>query len=117
MMIGFGIPLSFVTLAFLFSTSISLVFSFYLSSVREGCCLFILVILENLKLKFMSTIRLGDIAQISCRNYSGTIQFHEWLGDSWVLFHIHLILPVCTTELGVLANCTGYSKGILKSSL
>jgi alkyl hydroperoxide reductase subunit AhpC len=66
----------------------------------------------------MSTIRLGDIAQIS-ETTQGTIQFHEWLGDSWgVLSHPSDFTPVCTTELGTVANYyPEFQKGILKSSL
>lgn len=52
-------------------------------------------------------IRLGDTApNFTAETTAGTIDFHEWLGDSWgILFsHPKDYTPVCTTELGAAAR-------------
>ncbi len=52
-------------------------------------------------------IRLGDTApDFTAETTAGTIEFHKYLGDSWgVLFsHPKDYTPVCTTELGRVAN-------------
>lgn len=57
----------------------------------------------------MAVLRLGDEAPDFTANTSeGTLNFHEWLGDSWgVLFsHPADYTPVCTTELGTVAKYT-----------
>lgn len=52
-------------------------------------------------------IRLGDEApNFTAETTEGTIDFHQWLGGGWgVLFsHPKDYTPVCTTELGRVAN-------------
>ncbi|GGY04393.1 redoxin domain-containing protein [Massilia dura] len=53
------------------------------------------------------TLRLGDIAPDFEQDSSiGSLKFHEWAGDSWVVLFSHPadFTPVCTTELGLTAK-------------
>lgn len=53
------------------------------------------------------TLRLGDIApDFTQESTEGTINFHQWLGDSWGVLYSHPkdFTPVCTTELGYTAK-------------
>ena len=52
-------------------------------------------------------LNLGDVApNFSVISTHGIIDFYEWLGDSWGLLFSHPedYTPVCTTELGTVAN-------------
>ena len=52
-------------------------------------------------------LQIGDQAPNFTANTTiGKIDFHEWLGDSWGVFMSHPadFTPVCTTEIGRVAN-------------
>ena len=58
----------------------------------------------------MANLRLGDTApNFDATTTAGDINFHEWAGDSWVVFFSHPAdyTPVCTTELGRTAALGG----------
>ena len=53
------------------------------------------------------TLAINDIApDFTAETTEGTIHFHDWIGDKWVLFFSHPkdFTPVCTTELGAVAK-------------
>ena len=52
-------------------------------------------------------LQINDVApDFTAQSTEGPLHFYDWAGDSWVVFFSHPkdFTPVCTTELGAVAN-------------
>lgn len=53
------------------------------------------------------TLRIGSTApDFTAQSTEGTLKFHQWIGDKWAILFSHPkdFTPVCTTELGSMAQ-------------